>query len=271
MHKENEIFWSANFQDTETQLFNTRPDHPYLDGDDVDYEMQFGKRSDKLKLRHITQKGLEHFVHGYGKTYRILYLDNCTKIQDFSPLGDLPQLEALAIDWCKCSALWDMSRNANLKILSIMNSKKLAWEPKLLETATTLEEIRFWGPLSGGTYSMASLEYFRDMTSLRRIDLNWIKCVDKSFDFLRTLPNLEEFHFDPGMLTTEEIAQIVAWYPNLYGQCLGPYDDTYMHLGEVRICGTRKPTLQLPKQQARLDEYIQHFHSLVEQYRSTQA
>lgn len=265
---QNDLLVPANFQDTTAHLINTRRNHDYLDADEIDFEMQYTKRDDKMMLRLLSQDGLEHFVRNYGKTYKILRLESCPQIKDFSPLADLPNLEAICIDWSKVSQLWDMSRNKNLKILSISNCKKLAFEPKLLETGKTLEEVRFWGPISGGTYPMASLNGFRDMTALKRIDLNWIKLEDKSLDFLNTLPNLEEFHFDPGMLTTEEIAFIVAKYPNLYGQCLGPYDDTYMHIGEVRICGSRKPTLQLPKQQKRLDEYVHHFNELVEQYRS---
>lgn len=268
MPKENECFRPANFQNAETNLFNTRADHPWLDADDVAFEMQFTRHSDKLLLRNLSQDGLEYFVKTYGQTYQILYLDNCTRIRDFSPLSDLTELEAIRIDWCKNSALWNMTRNENLKVLSIANSKKLTFEPKLLETGKQLEEVRFWGPVSGGTYPMSSLDYFRDMTSLRRIDLNWVRLEDKSMDFLDTLANLEEFHFDPGMLTTEEIAQIVARYPNLYGQCLRAYDDEYIHIGEVRICGSRKPTLQLPKQQKRLDEYVRQFHALVAQYRT---
>ena len=88
-----------------------------------------------------------------------------------------------------------------------------------------MEEVRIWGPASGGTYTMNSLSCFENMKSLRRIDLNWIKLADKSMDVLNTLPNLEEFHFDPGMVTTEEIAWIVAKYPNLYGNSLCAYDE----------------------------------------------
>lgn len=268
MPMQNEIFRTANFQDTESYVINTRRDHPYLDADDIDFEMQFTKRSDKLCLRQLSQNGLERFVQEYGKPYQILYLDDCTRIRDFSPLGQLTGLEAVRIDWCKNSALWNMSHNTSLKILSIANSKKLTWEPKLLQSAKTLEEIRFWGPTSGGTYPMASLECFRDMTSLRRIDLNWIRLENKSMDVLDTLANLEEFHFEPGMLTTEEIAQIVARYPQLYGQSLGAYNDEYISEGEIRICGTRKPTLRLPAQQKRLDEYVRQFYALVAQYRN---
>ena len=268
MPKQNDLFVPAYFQDTTAHLINTRRNHNWLSAEDIDFEMQFTKRDDKMSLHRVNQEGLEHFVCKYGKTYQILRLESCPQIKDLSPLSDLPNLEAVCIDWCQTDSLWDMSHNSKLKIISIANAKKLTWQPKLLETGRTLEEVRFWGPTSGGTYPMASLDCFRGMTNLRRIDLNWIKLSDKSLDFLDTLPNLEEFHFDAGMLTTEEIAQIVARYPNLYGQCLGAYDSEYMHIGEVRICGTRKPTIQLPKQQKRLDEYIRQFDALVEQYRS---
>ncbi len=264
---QNECLIPANFQDTTAHLINTRRNHDCLEADDIDFEMRYAKREDKMMLRRLSQDGLEHFVRKYGRTYQILRLDSCTRIKDFSPLSDLPNLEAICIDWCKNSVLWDMSRNTKLKILSLSNCKKLTYAPQLLETGKTLEEVRFWGPTSGGTYPMATLDCFRNMDALRRIDLNWVSLADKSLGFLDTLPNLEEFHFDAGMLTTEEIAFIVARYPNLYGQCLGPYDDTYMHLGEVRVCGSRKPTLRLPKQQACLDDYIRQFHDLVEQYR----
>lgn len=268
MQKQNELFAISRYQDTDAHLISTRRERPDLGPDEIDFEMQFGKRTDDLMLCRLTQKGLEHFVRTYGASYRVLYLDDCTRIQDFSPLGELCDLEAIRIDWTrKATALWDMSGNRSLKVLSISDSKKLAEQPHLLNTSKTLEEVRFWGPASGGTYTMESLEYFRDMRSLRRIDLNWIKLADKNMTVLDTLTNLEEFHFDPGMLTTEEIARIVARYPNLYGDSLRAYDNSDLDEGEVRICGFRKPTLHLPQQQKRLEEYINKFNALVDAYR----
>lgn len=267
MQKENPLFWQEKF-DTESHLFSTNRAQPYLDAKTIDFEMQFQKRTDYLKISRMSQTGLEHFVQKYGKSCRVLYLYECTHIQDFAPLGDLENLEAIRIEWCrKTNQLWNMSGNPRLKVLSISDAKKIAENPGLLQTSKTLEEVRIWGPISGGTYTMDSLEYFRDMKSLRRIDLNWIKLANKSMEVLDTLPNLEEFHFDPGMLTTEEIAQIAAKYPNLYGDSLRAYDDEFIDIGEVRVCGFRKPTLYLPKQQKRLDEYIRQFNTLVEMYR----
>lgn len=269
MQKENELFWQVKYQDTEAHLFSTKREQSYLNAELVDYEMQFGKRTDYLKITRLSQEGLEHFVQHYGKTYQVLYLYECTQIHDFSPLSALTDVEAIRIEWCrKTDRLWDMSKNTSLKVLSISDAKKLTEVPRLLQTSHTLEEVRFWGPISGGTYTMESLNCFQGMDSLRRIDLNWIKLADKSMNVLNTLSNLEEFHFDSGMLTTEEIAQIVAKYPHLYGDSLRAYDDEYLSTGEVKICGSRKPTLYLPKQQKRLNQYVEQFNALVEKYRN---
>lgn len=269
MQRENALFRQEKYN-TESHLFSTKREKHYLDADNIDFEMQFNKRTDYLKITRLSQKGLEHFVQKYAKSYRVLYLYECTQIHDFAPLGELKNLEAIRIDWCrKTNQLWNMSGNSSLKVLSISDAKKLTENPSLLQTSNTLEEFRVWGPTSGGTYTMDSLECFRDMKSLRRIDLNWIKLANKSMEVLDTLPNLEEFHFEPGMLTTEDIARIVAKYPGLHGDSLRAYDDEYIGIGEVRVCGFRKPTLNLPKQQKRLDKYIRQFNALVEMYRES--
>ena len=87
-------------------------------------------------------------------------------------------------------------------------------------------------------------------------------------DALDTLPALERFDFDAGMLTTEEIAWIVAKYPHLSGRALCAYNTVDAVLNDVRVCGFRKPGLDLPKDQKRLDRYVAQFNALVEKYRS---
>ena len=39
-------------------------------------------------------------------------------------------------------------------------------------------------------------------------------------------------------------------------------------LNDVRVCGFRKPGLDLPQHQKRLDKYIAQFNALVEQYKN---
>lgn len=163
-----------------------------------------------------------------------------------------------------------MSKNEELKVISIHCAKQIVANPQLLRTSGTLEEIRLWGGGFDNKHTLESLEVFRGMTSLKRIDLNEIVLKDHNFDALSSLPQLEEFHFDAGMLTTEEIAWICARYPHIYGDCLGVYTTNEVScVHDIRICGYRKPGLDLPKDQRRLDKYTSEFNRLVEKYRST--
>lgn len=269
MLPENSIF---TFREPEKQLINSR--QSYADGklisEVIDYEMQTPHNKTTLLLRGLTQEGLEHFVIKYGSTYKTLYLDYCTFIKDFSPLEDLTYLEAIRIEWCKSTKhLWNLSKNTSLKILSIHDSKKLINNPTLLQTSSTLEEIRFWGNFDT-KHTLESLDCFEGIKSLKRIDLNNIKLKSHDFSALYTLSNLEEFHFDAGMLTTEEIAWICANFLKLRGDCLRAYTENEAScVHDLRICGYKKPGLYLPEDQARLDKYIIEFDALVEKYKNT--
>lgn len=269
MLPENNVF---TFREPEKQLINSRQGYAdsKLTPEVIDYEMQLPRDCTTLLLRGLTQDGLEYFVTKYGATYKTLYLDYCAYIKDFSPLEDLVDLNSIRIEWCKRTEhLWNLSKNTSLKILSIHDAKKLINNPTLLRTSSTLEEIRFWGNLDT-KHALESLGCFEGMKSLKRIDLNSIKLRNHDFKTLHTLPNLEEFHFDAGMLTTEEIAWICAHFPKLKGDCLRAYTENEAScVHDIRICGYKKPGLYLPEDQARLDKYIIEFDALVEKYKNT--
>lgn len=262
MQAENEVFF---FSDAEKQLFCTEHGGAYgkLTPDIIENEMRFPKSRKKLHIHRLTQEGLEFFVHRYGSSYETLYLDDCNCLTDLSPLANLSGLSALCIERCqKIKELWDFSANCNLRILSIRGAKSITLYPSLINTSKTLEEIRFWSE-GNSKYHMCSLSFLRGMESIRRIDLNNIVLDDHSMAVLETLPNLEEFHFDAGMLTTEEIAKICVRYPHVYGQSLGAYSiDEVLGEGNVRICGYRKPTLSLPEERKKLEAYIRSFNEL---------
>ena len=263
-------------KDQDKRLFNTRytrkPNDPLsvtnLGPDDVDYEMQKGKSRDMIEICGITQEGFEHFCRKYGRTYRCIRLFKCQHISDFSPLGDLPDLEYVDVYWnIRSEKLWDMSRNMSLKALHISDCKKITYDPQLLRTAPVLEDIIFCGQ-ADGTYPMKSLESFADIPSLRNLRLIRIRPEDKTARFLDTAPELETFEFDPGMYTTEEIARMVAKRPDVGGNFFRAYGQAYP--GSkcfVRVSGYRKPELEIPRQQKALDKHVAYFNALVEQYR----
>lgn len=264
MQAENSVFF---FNEADKQLFCRDHGGSYgkLTPLMIDKEMQYTKNRSELHVHRLTQAGLEHFVDQYGSTYEVLYLDDCTCLTDLAPLADMPNLTAVRIERCRnISDLWPLSANKRLRILSICDSKKLTYYPSKLNTSNTLEEVRFWGGIGEHKYHMQSLSFLEGMASLRRLDLNSIALDDHATTVLLTLPNMEEFHFDASMLTTEEIAMMCVRYPHIHGQSLGPYtaDDAGAD-GNVRICGTRKPTLMLPADNDKLLMYVENFNNIM--------
>lgn len=274
MARTKEFFIHVN--DTPKRLFISRPESIKGDAlspccmtpDDVDYEMARGKNPEILEICGMNQESLEYFVQHYGKTYRYLSFFKCQLIRDFSPLEDLADLEEMDLYWnIRSDKLWNMAKNTRLHTISIGDAKRMTLKPELLKTAPALERVFFIGSMFNNT-PMESLDCFAGMPALKQLALFNIRLQDKRMDALNTLPNLTQFDFDAGMLTTEEIAWIVAKYPQLSGRSLCAYNKEDAFLNDVRVCGFRKPGLDLPQHQKRLDKYVAQFNALVEQYRN---
>ena len=274
MARTDEFF--IHVSDTPKRLFISRPESIKGDAfspccmtpDDVDYEMAQGKNPEILEICGMNQESLEYFVQHYGKTYRYLSFFKCQLIRDFSPLEDLPNLEEVSLYWnIRSDRFWDMSKNTSLHTISISDAKRMTLKPELLKTAPSLERVFLVGSIFNN-FNVESLDCFAGMPNLKQLALYNIRLQDKRMDALNTLPNLERFDFDAGMLTTEEIAWIVAKYPHLSGRSLCAYNKEDAILNDVRVCGFRKPGLDLPQHQKRLDKYVAQFNALVEKYRN---
>jgi hypothetical protein len=236
--------------------------------DDVDYEMSFGKSKKILEICGMEQKSFEYFVEKYGAEYEYLSFFKCQLISDFSPLEDLKHLQGVSIYWnIRNSTLWDMSKNPKLEYLWLDSTKKIAYDPLALQGAKTLKGIFFRGDMDT-PYPMKSLEWMRGMESLEKVILYNIKLEDRNTDVLESVPSLTRFDFPAGMFTTEEIAYMCAKFPHIAGSSLGAYNTEDTIWNDVRVCGYRKPGLDLPKGQARLDKYIKEFDALVAKYRA---
>ena len=85
MQKENPLFWEMQF-DAQSELFPSRRESPNLKPEEIDFEMCFPKRKDRMKLSWLTQEGLEHFVRQYGADYEVLYIANSPRVREFEDL-----------------------------------------------------------------------------------------------------------------------------------------------------------------------------------------
>lgn len=274
MAQDNEFSIHAN--DINKRLFISRVEKIKSDAfspccmtsDDVDYEMAKGKHTEILEISGMNQESLEYFVQHYGKHYRYLSFFKCQLIQDYSPLEDLADLEEISVYWnIRADKLWNFEKNKSLRTISISDAKRITLNPNLLKTSKIMENVTFCGSIFNN-YPMESLFCMEGMPALKHLQLRNIRLNDKNMEVLKTFPSLEKFDFDAGMLTTEEIAWIVAKYPELKGKCLCAYNKEDAFLNDVRICGFRKPGLDLPKDQKRLDKYVSQFNALVEKYQN---
>lgn len=269
--------WFIHVDMLNKRLFDTRGLHTTssalnpcdMTPDDVDYEMSTGKHPRILEIHGMNQESLEHFVTHYGKDYEYLSLFHCQLISDLSPLADLPKLKGVDINWnIRTDRLWDMSRNSHLTYLGIMDCKKITQGLNLLQSGQSLEELSVCGSIFT-PYPMDSLSSFGGFPNLKHLHAMFVKPADKDPSFLETLPALETFDFEAGLFTTEQIARLCVRYPDLGGRFMGPFGPD--HPGSksfMRVSGHRKPTLEIPRQQAALDKHVAKFNALMEQYRA---
>ncbi len=159
-----------------------------------------------------------------------------------------------------------MSENPKLEYLWIDTAKKITYNPLDLQTVKNLKEIFNRGDMYTH-YPMKSLEWMNGMDSLEKVYLRNIKLENKDTNILEKVPSLSRFDFPAGMFTTEEIAFMCAKYPHIEGDSLGAYNTQDAILNDVRVCGYRKPGLDLPKDRSRLDKYIKDFDALVAKYK----
>ncbi|MBQ8447958.1 MAG: hypothetical protein IJX27_03380 [Clostridia bacterium] len=271
-----DLLMNIHVDDIEKRLFVSRPKENKsgafspcnMSPDDIDYEMSQGKDKRILEICGMNQESLEYFVDKYGQTYESLYFFKCQLISDFSPLAKLKNLKAVRIYWnIRSGGLWDMSENESLTHLVISDSKIITRNLKLLKTGKNLKYVKLMGGMFE-KYPLNDLLVFENMPSLESLSLYDIKLGDRNTAFLKTLPKLTEFNFDAGMFTTEEIAYMCARYPHIHGRALCAYNEADATLNDVRVCGYRKPGLDLPAGQKRLDKYVAAFNALVEKYKT---
>ncbi len=268
--------WFIHVNDADKRLFVSRhkpnPSGAFspcnMTPDDVDFEMSMGKSKKILEICGMNQQSFEYFIENYGEEYEFLSFFKCQLISDFSPLEKLKHLQGVSIYWnIRSSKLWDMSQNPVLEYLGLDSTKKITYNPIALQKAKSLKEIFFRGDMDTH-YPMQSLEWMRGMDSLEKVYMRNIKLENRDTSVLGSVPSLIRFDFPAGMFTTEEIAYMCAKYPHISGNSMGAYNTEDAILNDVRVCGYRKPGLDLPKGQARLDKYIKEFNALVEKYRA---
>jgi Leucine-rich repeat (LRR) protein len=189
------------------------------------------------------------------------------RVEDLSSLELLSNTEKIYLCWnTKSSKLWDLSKNANLRSLSIEDFKRLNdLEP--LQYCRNLEELR----LSGGiwnTLKIDTLEPLKKLTNLRYLNLTNIRVKDESLEPLTHLRKLEELIIS-NQFPTEEYARLSVALPNTKCDYFRPYVKLNNPIDgkDIMVIGKRKTFLNSLTDANKLQKYEEQFKSFQKKYK----
>lgn len=228
---------------------------------------------DTVTISGLNQETFEYFILNYGNQLKAIRFFKNKQIEDLSLLGTLPQLEYLYFFANqKVTQLWDMSYNTSLIGLGINDFSKL----KNIDGIETAPNLKYFD-LGNAIWSTMEINSFMPLsnTKIEKLSFNGKKITDNNFSFLFDMPELKEFDFPLNFITTEQVAWIVANFPELKGFALKAKHDYERSQGNENlpkipttiIVGKRKPSLTIEGNEERIKNYELKFESLVKMYK----
>lgn len=226
---------------------------------------------DIVKISGLHQDTFEYFIKTYGKQFKAIQFFKNKLIEDWSLLGTLTQLEYVHFFFNqRISSLWNMSKNFSLSGLCIEDFSKLS-SIKGIETAPSLKEFR----IGNAIWNKMVIESLMPLanTGVERFMFYGKSIIENDYSFLADMPNLKQFDFATNMLTTEQVAWIVANFPNLDGFALKAkrdcdvYDSSMNKVLGTLIVGKRKPSMIIQGNEKRIERYVENFEFLKQKYK----
>lgn len=226
--------------------------------------------TDVVTVSGLYQDTFEYFIKAYGHRLKAIRFFINKHIEDWSLLGTLPQLEYLDFFVNRhISSLWDMRRNTSLSGLCIQDFTQLT-SIEGIQTAPALKEF----VIGNAIWCKTILESLMPLahSTIEKFMFCGKSIADNDYSFLADMPNLKQFDFSTNLLTTEQVAWIVANFPELEGFALKAkrdctlLDSAYKNVPGVLIVGKRKPSLFIEGNEKRIAKYEQNFELLKKKY-----
>ena len=228
-----------------------------------------------VQITGLRQDTFEYFIRTYGHQLRAIEFFKNKLVEDWSLLGTLPELEY--VHWFhnqRIDRLWDMSGNMALKGLCVSDFTRL----HSIEGVQSAPALRYFC-FKNAVWDSSEVESFMPLaqTGVTHLMFGAKRIADNSLEFLEKMPSLEVFDFALNQFTTEQVAWVVANFPELqgFGLCAkrddsvavyGPKGE-HLELPGAYIVGKRKPILTYEKDAARIQKYVDKFEALKETYR----
>lgn len=226
-----------------------------------------------LTISGLSQDTFEYFINTYGKQLRAVRFFKNKLVSDWSLLGELPDLEFVYFFHNqRIDSLWDMSRNTSLKGFEISDFTRLKTLAGI-EKAPDLE----WFGIGDAVWSTSvidSFKYFKG-TKIKYLSFSGKRIEDNDLSFLSDMENLEQFDFPTNLYSTEQVAWVVANFPNVRGYALKPARE-YMgynnktnksDIPTLIIVGKRKPHLVVSENEEKIKKYMDNFQRLIQKFK----
>jgi hypothetical protein len=237
--------------------------------DEIDKLKEFPETG-TLTISGLNQDTFEYFINTYGKQLRAVRFFKNKSVSDWSLLGELAQLEFVYFFHNqRIDSLWDMSRNISLKGLEISDFTRLKTLMGI-EKAPNLE----WFGIGDAVWSTSvvdSFKYFKG-TKIKHLSFSGKRIEDDNLSFLSDMEYLEQFDFPTNLYSTEQVAWVVANFPNIKGFALKPARE-YMgyntktgnsDIPTLIIVGKRKPHLVVSENEENIRKYMDNFQRLIQ-------
>lgn len=229
--------------------------------------------TETLTISGLNQDTFEYFINTYGKQLRAVRFFKNKLVSDWSLLGELPQLEFIYFfHKQRIDSLWDMSQNISLKGLEISDFTRLKTLVGI-EKAPNLE----WFGIGDAVWSTSvvdSFKYFKG-TKIKHLSFSGKRIEDDDLTFLSDMEHLEQFDFPTNLYSTEQIAWVVANFPNIEGFALKPARE-YMgynnktgssDIPTLIIVGKRKPHLVVSENEEKIKKHMDNFQRLIQKFK----
>ncbi len=227
--------------------------------------------TDVVTVSGLRQETFEYFIKTYGTQLKAIRFFKNKLVEDWSLLGTLPNLEYIYFFANqKINALWNMTENISLTGLCIEDFTKLT-SIEGINKAPKLKDFR----TGNAVWSKMVIDSLSPLahSSVEQFSFYGKAITDNDYSFLADMPNLKQFDFPTNMLSTEQVAWIVANFPNLDGFALKAkmdcelYDSSMNSVPGTLIVGKRKPSLIVQGNEERIEKYVQNFESLKQKYK----
>lgn len=215
-------------------------------------------------------KELGKILKWINPTYLNLYQ---VLVKDLSIIETLARTETLVLNWnTKATALWDISKNRDLRTLEITDFSKID-DLGQLALAAQLTSLVIGGGIEK-QMKIKSLEPLSGLTSLRYLALSNLKVEDDTLAPLGALINLEELEIS-NQFETKEYALLAMKLMNTRcrmfqatNPCKIVGTDGKM-VWDTMVTGRRKPFLLAAKDGDKIEKYKRNFELLKAELKET--